>query len=120
MKVEDEPPRPHVTWDGTAGSGHINLKRMISMTSTEHEKTRAAAERVDDQLGFYVHFAVYLLVNALLVGLNIQSGDPWWAQWPALGWGIGIIAHGLGVFGRAPRVLVGWRLRRINRMRSQL
>lgn len=90
------------------------------MLVTEYEKTRAAAERADDQLGFYIHLAVYLVVNALLVGLNMQSGDTWWAQWPALGWGFGVVAHGLAVFGHAPRMLVEWRLRRINRLRSQL
>jgi|LNFM01.1.fsa_nt_gb hypothetical protein len=90
------------------------------MISTEHDKTRVAAEKADDQLGFFIHFTVYLLVIALLVGLNIRSGDAWWAHWPAIGWGIGIVGHALAVFGRAPRMLVEWRLRRINRLRSQL
>lgn len=91
-----------------------------AQTSTEHDRTRAAAERADDHIGFYIHLASYLLVNAILVGINAQSTEPWWAQWPALGWGMGIVGHGLAVFGRTPRVFAQWRLRRINRLRSQL
>ena len=90
------------------------------MMRTEHDKTRLAAERADDQIGFYINLAVYLLVNAILVGLNVQSGEAWWAQWPALGWGMGIAGHALAVFGSTPRIFAEWRLRRINRLRSQL
>ena len=45
-----------------------------SSTSVSH--LRGAPERADDQLGFYIHFAVYLLVNALLIGLNIRCKVP--------------------------------------------
>ncbi len=90
------------------------------MFRSEHDKTRAAAEMADDRLGFYIHLTAYVLVIAILVGLNVQSGAAWWAQWPAFGWGLGILGHGLAVFGRTPRVFAEWRLRRINRLRSQL
>ncbi len=90
------------------------------MTVTEHDKTRTAAEKADDQIGFYIHLAVYLLVSAVLIGINVASGERWWVQWPAMGWGIGILGHALAVFGRTPRAFAEWRLRRINRLRSQL
>ncbi len=90
------------------------------LPKTEQQRTRAAAELADAQIGFYVHFAIYILVNALLIFLNYRSGDAWWAQWPALGWGIGIIGHALGVFGRAPRVLADWRARRIHALRDNV
>jgi hypothetical protein len=90
------------------------------MPMTEHEKIRAAAARADAETGFYIHLAVYVLVIALLVGLNYREGEEWWAQWAALGWGIGIIGHALALFGRAPRALTRWRLRKIDRLRSQM
>jgi hypothetical protein len=91
------------------------------MALTEHDKTRAAAEQVDAQIGFYIHLTVFVLVNILLVALNYYNQDDgWWAQWAILGWGIGIIGHAFAVFGRTPQVLRDWRLRRIQRLRSGL
>jgi len=46
--------------------------------------------------GFYYHLAVYLTVNLLLlvIGLYLTPGF-FWVMWTAMGWGIGIIIHGL-------------------------
>lgn len=90
------------------------------MQLTEQEKTRLAESQVDAQIGFYIHGAIYVLVIAMLVGINYQSGQPWWAQWPALGWGVGVIGHALAVFGRTPRAIAQWRLRRIQQIREQI
>lgn len=44
--------------------------------------------------GFYIHLAAYVLVNALLVGINLATTpDRWWFYWPLAGWGVGILAH---------------------------
>jgi hypothetical protein len=58
-------------------------------------KRRAAA-----QFGFYIHFAVYVCVNLLLVTINyLETPEDLWFMWPLLGWGIGLVAHGVVVFG---------------------
>ena len=50
--------------------------------------------------GFYHHALRYLLVITLLFIINWwTSPDYIWAKWPALGWGIGILSHGLRTFG---------------------
>jgi uncharacterized membrane protein len=50
--------------------------------------------------GFYIHLAAYLVVNALLVGVNLlATPGRLWFYWPLLGWGIGVLAHALAVFG---------------------
>lgn len=42
------------------------------------------------------HLAVYISVIALLAGINLlTSPGDWWVQWPALGWGIGLLSHAL-------------------------
>lgn len=105
---------------GVTGPGRPIQKRYTQMMLSEQDKTRAAAKLADDQIGFYVHAAVYLLVIAILVAINVLSGENWWAQWPALGWGVGLLGHGLAVFGHTPRAIAEWRLRRINRLRSNL
>lgn len=50
--------------------------------------------------GFYAHLVSYILVNLLLFLINIMtSPDVLWFYWPLFGWGIGIVMHGLFVFG---------------------
>jgi hypothetical protein len=48
--------------------------------------------------GFFFHFAAYVLVNAILIAVNLLlTPDKLWFYWPLLGWGIGILAHGLAI-----------------------
>ena len=70
--------------------------------------------------GFYIHLAVFVLVNALLLVLNASTGAPWWAQWPLLGWGIGVIGHAIAVFGSAPGALARWEARKTEEVKRRL
>ncbi|MFH0778114.1 MAG: 2TM domain-containing protein [Candidatus Eisenbacteria bacterium] len=66
----------------------------------ENERYQRAKQRVEEIKGFYVHFSVYLIVNAGLVLINLlTSSHELWFYWPLLGWGIGIVAHAVSVFG---------------------
>lgn len=61
-----------------------------------------ARSYVDDTVlgdtGFFFHFSAYVLVNAILIAVNLLlTPDKLWFYWPLLGWGIGILAHGLAV-----------------------
>lgn len=58
---------------------------------------RTARRRAALKLGWIVHATVYAAVNLLLVGIAVSAGRNW-AIYPALGWGIGLAAHGLVVF----------------------
>jgi hypothetical protein len=49
--------------------------------------------------GFYIHATVFVLVNIGLFIINLLTGGGWWFYWPLIGWGIGLGAHALGVFG---------------------
>ena len=56
-------------------------------------------KRVFGDLGFKIHFAAYVGVNLLLIAINLlTTPDELWFYWPLLGWGIGIIAHGVAVY----------------------
>jgi hypothetical protein len=49
--------------------------------------------------GFYSHALVYVLVNAGLAAINLlTSPERIWFGFPMLGWGIGLLAHGVSVF----------------------
>ncbi len=54
---------------------------------------------MEAKIGFYIHLAVYVGVNALLIIINLTSSPQYlWFKWPLLGWGIGVFFHGLSVF----------------------
>lgn len=63
------------------------------------EEERDALEYVRDIKGFYDHLIVYLVsITAMVVAsFFFETSYPWYI-WPALGWGIGVAAHGLSVF----------------------
>jgi hypothetical protein len=68
------------------------------MSMSRDPKYQKAKEHVEAVKGFYIHLLIYACVNVGLIGINIATRSDWWAQWPLLGWGIGIIGHAVGVF----------------------
>ena len=55
------------------------------------------------RIGFYIHLTVFVLVNALLVGVNLlTSPEHLWFQWPLIGWGLGILLH-IGLLAFLPK-----------------
>jgi hypothetical protein len=63
------------------------------------EAYERAKKRVEAKIGFYIHLAVYVGVNALLIIINLTSSPQYlWFKWPLFGWGIGVLFHGLSVF----------------------
>jgi len=64
-----------------------------------HANFAGAKKAGKARLGFYIHLAAYLAVNALLIFINSNtSTGRLWFYWPLLGWGIGLLAHALAVF----------------------
>jgi len=67
--------------------------------SPEQRQYDRAKSRVEEKLGFVMHLTSYVVVNAFLVAVNLTtSPEYFWAKWPILGWGIGLVLHGVGVF----------------------
>jgi hypothetical protein len=65
----------------------------------DQEAYRRAKHRVQAKIGFYIHLAVYVGVNALLVLINLVTiPDYIWFKWPMMGWGIGLFFHGMATF----------------------
>ena len=65
----------------------------------DHQSYQRAHARVQALKGFYVHATVFVVVNIGLFIINLLTGGGWWFYWPLIGWGIGLGAHALGVFG---------------------
>jgi hypothetical protein len=56
-----------------------------------------ARRRAGARMGWYVHAMVFVAVNAVLMLISFSTGRHW-AIFPALGWGLGLLLHGLGVW----------------------
>jgi hypothetical protein len=90
-------------------------------TTNEEDKLDRARRGVAAIKGFYTHLLVYVLVMALLSFINIATGSVWWVQWPLLGWGTGVLAHGLAVFGQVPpRWVSNWEARKIEELKDKM
>jgi len=69
-------------------------------TMSEEEVYKLARKRVQDKKDFVIHLSVYIVVNAMLIAIwaiTTSPGYPWFI-WALLGWGVGIVFHGLSVF----------------------
>jgi hypothetical protein len=69
------------------------------MQNQEEQRYERAHSRVQALKGFYIHTSAFVVVNIALFTINVLVGGAWWFYWPLLGWGIGLGAHALGVFG---------------------
>jgi hypothetical protein len=77
---------------------------MESGFQDEHALRDQAVASLKQKRGFRTHALVYVLVNALLVGIwAVTDADSFfWPIFPILGWGIGLGANAWGVYGRKP------------------
>ena len=79
-----------------------------------------ARRRVLKLKGFYIHLAAFVLVNLLLLFINLMtSPGRLWFYWPLLGWGIGLVAHGVSVFGGAGYLGKDWEERKIRELMAR-
>ncbi len=84
---------------------------------TEQDRYEKARKRVEEIKGFYVHLLVYITVNAGLFLINlVSSPGNWWFYWPLLGWGVGLLAHGVAVFGLRGFLGSEWEERKIKQI----
>ncbi len=64
------------------------------------EKYKIAKKRVKAKKEFFEHLSTYLGMATFFFLLNFfTSPGRWWFYWPMFGWGIGVLAHYLSVFG---------------------
>jgi 2TM domain len=59
--------------------------------------------------GFYLHLVQYLVVIGVLAVLNFMMSPRYiWVGWVALGWGSGVLIHGLRAFDKVPFLTADW------------
>ena len=81
------------------------------MTPEEQLKYESALKKVKRIKGFYTHLLVYIVINIMIIIVNIQELDKGESYFQLkifstlFFWGIGLVAHGLSVFG--PDIFLG-------------
>ncbi|WP_198970897.1 2TM domain-containing protein [Xylophilus sp. ASV27] len=66
---------------------------------TPDEIERIARKRAGAKLGWYLHAAVFVLVNLFIFAISQYGfGHRRWSVFPLLGWGLGLALHGISVF----------------------
>nr|WP_299069283.1 2TM domain-containing protein [uncultured Allomuricauda sp.] len=84
---------------------HIEEKRYIK-----------AKEKVEAIKGFYSNLMAYCVVIPFLWWLNLRTTDFLWAFFPTLGWGFGVLAHGMEAYGYNPLWGKRWEERKIQEL----
>lgn len=79
-----------------------------------------AKRHVEAVKGFYVHFAIFIVIMAGLVAINALTKSEWWVQWPLLGWGLGVIGHAVGVFMPVKKFGREWEERKIKERMAKM
>jgi len=68
---------------------------------SEEELRKKAEKYAENKIGFYIHFAAYVMVNLFLITIWYTSTGvssfPWFV-YVTVGWGIGIVIHFVAVF----------------------
>lgn len=80
------------------------------MTSKRYEK---AKEQVEEIKGFYGNLIAYCIVIPILAFINYRTTSFIWVIFPALGWGFGLLGHGLKAYGYNPLFGKKWEERKI-------
>ena len=77
----------------------MSLPESPRPTLSTQEIEQLARKRAGAKLGWYVHAAVYVLVNLFIFAISRYGfGHRPWSVFPLLGWGLGLAFHGIAVF----------------------
>jgi hypothetical protein len=86
------------------------------MENSNEYKYKKAKERVEEIKGFYSNLITYLIVIPLLAYFNYLTTDFPWVIFPAVGWGLGLLFHGVCAFGYNPLLGKNWEERKIKEL----
>ena len=80
----------------------------------EYDRYQRAKKQVEEIKSFYGHLVSYLAVNAFLLFINLKySPKELWFFWPLLGWGLGLLLHGMKAFNYMPFIGKDWEAKKL-------
>ncbi|MDB5896660.1 MAG: hypothetical protein JWP41_262 [Ramlibacter sp.] len=66
---------------------------------SDPEIERLARKRAGSKMGWYIHALMFVLVNGLFFAFSRYGfGHRPWSVFPVVGWGVGLVLHGVSVF----------------------
>lgn len=98
---------------------------MTATANADDVPNQAAFARAEEALafahirrvkGFYIHLVQYVAVLCVLAAINLMTSPRYlWVGWVALGWGTGVVFHGLRVFDKIPFLNGEWERRQVEK-----
>lgn len=85
-------------------------------TYIKDKRYQKAKEKVEAIKGFYGNLIAYLIVIPALAWLNYQTTSFPWVVFPMLGWGLGVLLHGMEVYGYNPLWGKRWEERKLREL----
>jgi len=77
----------------------LQVEQDMSNEITVSDEEQKAIDEVRAIKDFYSHLSTYVFTIVLLFILNYMTSPEYiWTWWVVLGWGIGIVSHGLSTF----------------------
>ena len=87
---------------------------------TEQERYYQAKKKVEDIKGFYGNLIAYIIFNGFFLVLNLlTSPNELWFYWPLIGWGVGVLFHGMKVFNYSPFLSKDWEERKMKQFMEE-
>ena len=95
----------------------LTSEQDMSATTSSKQDEQLALARVRRIKGFYIHLAQYVVVISVLAMINLVTHpSKLWFFWPALGWGIGILAHAAATFEFIPFFGAEWERKQVEKL----
>ena len=106
--------------DFTTLTSEPDMSATATATATAATQAQQAEQlalaRVRKIRGFYIHLTQYVVVITLLAVINLVTHpSKLWFFWPALGWGIGVLAHAAATFEFMPFFGAEWERKQVEK-----
>ncbi|MGV9004571.1 2TM domain-containing protein [Flavobacterium sp.] len=90
------------------------MELIMEPSNNDYEKYQKAHKQVQEIKGFYGHLLSFVIVILFLLFINLKYSPQYlWFFWPLLGWGIGLLFHGMRVFNYMPFFGKNWEEQKI-------
>ncbi|WBL27106.1 2TM domain-containing protein [Zunongwangia sp. HGR-M22] len=96
----------------------IKTENMKSL-ELENKDYLNAKEQVKKEKDFYGNLTSYCIIIPVLAVFNYLTTDFFWVLFPALGWGLGLLFHGLSAFNYSPFLGRKWEERKIREIMNK-
>lgn len=96
------------------------MQNIMYQENLENSKYVRAVERVGKLKEFYQNVISYCIVIPVLIFINLRTSPGfYWFWFPMIGWGIGVIFHGLEAYNYNPFLGKDWEERKIKELMNQ-